>query len=124
MKPAAQLDKLCELLLRLVELGPGRLEYVARESAFSGAEQITYLAQREPQLPGPADEGKASLVGFEILPVTGAPPFRHGQQTPALVEAHRLNANSASGGEPSDCQPGHAHKLAPVPRYGVNWRGG
>ena len=31
---------------------------------FSGAEQVAYLGEREPQLPGPADEGKAPLVGL------------------------------------------------------------
>jgi hypothetical protein len=107
-EPAAQQGKFRELLLHLVQLGPGRLEDVVSEPGFRGAEQVAYLAEGEPQLPGPADEGKAPLVGFGIFPVARALPFRHGQQAPALVEANSLNPDSRGSSEPAYRQPGHA----------------
>ena len=117
---ALEQRELGQLLVDRGQLGAGGPDDLAGGAGLGGPEQVADLAEREAHPPGPADEGQPPLVRLGVLPEAAARPLGLGQQAPALVEAHRLDADARGGGELANRQSGHAHKLAAVPRYGVN----
>src|ERR1017187_296405 len=119
-QPALQQPEFPNLRTDRDELGFGGPHDLVGRASFGRAEQVADFSERESELPGSPDESRPPAIRLGVFPEGGPLALRQSQQSPPLIEAHGLDADTLCGGEFPDRQPGHAHKLTAVPRYRVN----
>jgi hypothetical protein len=79
-QPALHQRELAQLLLDRLEPGPGGPDDIGRGAGLGGPDQVADLREREPQPPGPPDEGQPPPVSLGVLPVAAALALGLGQQ--------------------------------------------
>src|SRR5215469_1278213 len=106
-QPALEQAEFGDLLGDRGELGFGGSVDLVGGSGLRGTEQLSDLAESEPEPPGPPDECQPPPVALVVLAIARSRPRRLRQQPAALIEPNRLDADSLSGGELPDRQPSH-----------------